>query len=99
MPLLVLSFLLDQWLARWPKQLKVIWVIQHGATQNDIARFSIHLYHCTGPWQRCNNPIQLPPKSYVLHSFLVLMFCCPFFGFVAMIYAFQVSDYDLYRYS
>ena len=31
------------------------------------------------------------PDSYLPCSILVLLFCCPLFGFVALIYSFQVS--------
>ena len=33
------------------------------------------------------------PKRYVCHSFLMLIFCCPVIGIIALIYAFQVSIY------
>ena len=33
------------------------------------------------------------PKRYVCHTFLMLIFCCPVIGIIALIYAFQVSIY------
>ena len=50
----------------------------------------IHVYVCyTGP---NNVEVIHEPFSYLPCSILVLLCCCPLFGFVALIYSFQVSE-------
>lgn len=54
-----------------------------------ITQHNICLYLHTGP-----NNIEVidEPYSYLPCSILMLLCCCPLFGFVALIYSFQVSD-------